>query len=96
MKPGVKRSETPGSPTKKLPEPAARAIAVSIYKTSVVMISLSAATRASVIPRLRVPGVALRFTPGFMLSAASPAGRSFHLGPYCIGNFLALNAALFT
>ena len=48
IKPGVKRSETPGSPTEKLPEPAERAIAVSIYKTSVLMVSLSAATRTSV------------------------------------------------
>jgi hypothetical protein len=46
------------------------------YKTPVVMIRLSTASRALPISLRRVPGVPLRFTPGFMLSPAPQAGLS--------------------
>jgi hypothetical protein len=63
----VKRSETPGSQHKRTAEPAERAIAVAIAKTSFVMIRLSAAPRASDIFESRflgfrcAPPQALRF-----------------------------------
>src|SRR5437016_4817380 len=47
IKPGVKRSETPGDHQhNKIPEPAKRAIAVAIIERHSVMMRLSAATRA--------------------------------------------------
>jgi len=47
IKPGVERSETPGSPTQENAESAKRPMVVAITKTPFVMIRLSAAPRAS-------------------------------------------------
>jgi hypothetical protein len=78
IKPGVERSETPGSNRQKQIEPAKRPIEFAIPLTSFA-IDLRSFTHRSVptVGRFadfiffgRVPGVSLRSTPGFM-----PAGR---------------------
>jgi hypothetical protein len=74
MKPGVKRSETPGSESPKLAEPTERAIGVAI--TTALMLLLSAAPRTSDISSRSVPGVPLRSTPGFTLSPRFAGSKS--------------------
>ena len=61
IKPGVERSGTPGSYPKIMRARAGDSVYIS---------GLSAATRTAVL-RSAVPGVPLRFTPGFMLAPAT-------------------------
>jgi len=63
IKPGVKRSGTPGDCPKIMP---ARGAGDRGYRD----FGVSPAPRA-VVPRSAVPGVPLRSTPGFMLSPAT-------------------------
>jgi hypothetical protein len=85
IKPGVERSETPRPPAKICPEPAKRPVEFAIPYTSfaidyrspascsclLLLFLLSPAPRAFITLKRRVPGVPLRFTPGFMPSPAS-------------------------
>jgi hypothetical protein len=72
VKPGVERSGTPGNGFEE--GRGAREVGDSFLRELVVMLALSHASRAREFSSFSVPGVPLRFTPGFMLP---PAARVF-------------------
>ena len=73
IKPGVKRSETPGMRRQKYPKLAERPTVESSPFNVLLSHRLSAASRAHLLFVALFPGVTLRFTPGFTPPAASRA-----------------------
>src|SRR5207244_3806408 len=76
VKPGVQRSETPGSRTEKNREPAKRLIAVP--NTSTHRCRCRPLRGLQIFSTAGSRGYALRFTSGFMLSAAPRAWNVFN------------------